>query len=73
MEDLPIARPLPTYRATQTQNKCTQTSMPQAGFKSTISVFERAKAVHALDHAATVIGRFYVIATIKIYYSSNVH
>jgi hypothetical protein len=26
--DQPVARPLPTHRRTQTQNKCTQTSMP---------------------------------------------
>jgi hypothetical protein len=26
--DQPVARPLPTYRTTQTQNKCTQTTMP---------------------------------------------
>jgi hypothetical protein len=30
--------------------------MPQVGFELTISVFERAKTVHALDGAATVIG-----------------
>jgi hypothetical protein len=30
--------------------------MPQMGFELTISVFERAKTVYALDHAATVIG-----------------
>jgi hypothetical protein len=32
------------------------TSMPQVGFEPTIPVFERAKTVHALDRAATVIG-----------------
>jgi hypothetical protein len=32
--------------------------MPRVGFEPTITVFERAKAVHALDPAATVIGRF---------------
>jgi hypothetical protein len=31
--------------------------MPWIGFEPTIPVFERAKAVHALDGAATVIGR----------------
>jgi hypothetical protein len=31
--------------------------MPQAGFELMIPVFERAKTVHALDRAATVIGR----------------
>jgi hypothetical protein len=31
--------------------------MPRVGFESTIPAFERAKTVHALDRAATVIGR----------------
>jgi hypothetical protein len=31
--------------------------MPWVGFEPTIPVFERAKTVHALDRAATVIGR----------------
>jgi hypothetical protein len=30
--------------------------MPLVGFESTIPVSERAKAVHALDRASTVIG-----------------
>jgi hypothetical protein len=30
--------------------------MPRVGFESTIPVFERAKTVHALDGAATLIG-----------------
>jgi hypothetical protein len=30
--------------------------MPRAGFEPTIPAFERAKTVHALDRAATVIG-----------------
>jgi hypothetical protein len=55
--DQPVARPLPTHRTTQTQNKRTQTSMPRVGFEPTIPVFERTKTVHALDRAATVIGR----------------
>jgi hypothetical protein len=46
--DQPIARPLPTHRTTQTQNKRTQTSMPRVVFKLT-------KTVHALDRAAAVI------------------
>jgi hypothetical protein len=54
--DQRIAGPLPTHRTTQTQNKRTQTSMPQVEFEPTIPVFERAKTVHALDRAATVIG-----------------
>jgi hypothetical protein len=54
--DQPVARPLPTHRTTQTQTKRTQTFMPQVGFEPMIPVFERAKTVHALDRAATVIG-----------------
>jgi hypothetical protein len=30
--------------------------MPSVGFEPTIPAFERAKTVHALDRAATVIG-----------------
>jgi hypothetical protein len=48
------------HRAAQTQNKRTQTSMPRVGFETTIQVFERAKKVHALDLAATVIGTLYI-------------
>jgi hypothetical protein len=44
------------HRTTQTQNKRTQTSMPQVGLEPTIPVLERAKTVHALDRAAAVIG-----------------
>jgi hypothetical protein len=54
----PVARPLPTHRTTQTQNKRTQTSMPWVGFAPTIPAFERGKTVHALDRAATVIGSY---------------
>jgi hypothetical protein len=56
MGDQPVARPLPAHRPAQTRNKRTKTSMPQVGFEPTIPVFERAKTVHALDCAATVIG-----------------
>jgi hypothetical protein len=56
--DQPFARPLPTHRTTQTQNKRTETSIPQAGFEPTTPVFEQAKTVHALERAATVIGTF---------------
>jgi hypothetical protein len=55
--DQPVARPLSTYRTTQTQNKCTQTSMPWVGFESTIPGFEWVKTVDALDRAATVNGK----------------
>jgi hypothetical protein len=40
------------------QNKCTQTYMPRVRFEPTIPVFERAKAVHTLYRAATVIGQY---------------
>jgi hypothetical protein len=54
--DKPVARPLPTNRTTQTQNKRTQIPMPRMGFEPTISVFERAKRVHASDRTAAMIG-----------------
>jgi hypothetical protein len=53
--DQPVARPLPAHRTAQTQNKRTQTSIPQVGFELTIPVFGQAKT--ALDRAATVIGQ----------------
>jgi hypothetical protein len=52
--DQPVARPLPAHRTAETQNKHTQTSMPQVGSKPTIPAFERVKTVHASDSAATV-------------------
>jgi hypothetical protein len=55
MGDQPVARPLPIHRTTQTQNKRMQTSVPLGGFESTTPVFERAKTVHSLDSAATLI------------------
>jgi hypothetical protein len=54
--DQPVARPLSIYRTKQTQNNQKQTSMPRKGFEPTNPVFERAKTVHSLDRAATVIG-----------------
>jgi hypothetical protein len=54
--DQPFARPQPTHRATQTENKRTQISLPRVGFQFTIPMFERAKTVHTLDWATTVIG-----------------
>jgi hypothetical protein len=57
MSDQLVARPLPKHRTAQTQNKRThQTSMPEVGFKSTITASERVKIVHALDCSATVTG-----------------
>jgi hypothetical protein len=43
-------------RYLQNNTQCTQTSMPLVAFEPTTPVFERAKTVHALDRAATVIG-----------------
>jgi hypothetical protein len=54
--DQPVARPLQSHRTARTQNRRTQISMFQVGFEPMIPVFERAKAVHALDRAATAIG-----------------
>jgi hypothetical protein len=54
--DQPIASPLSAHRTARTQNKRTQTSIPQAGFERTIPVFERTKTVHVLDRKATAIG-----------------
>jgi hypothetical protein len=31
--------------------------MPRVGFEPTIPVFERAKTVHALDHATTTVNK----------------
>jgi hypothetical protein len=64
--DQPVPRPLPAHRATQTQNKRTQTSMPWVGCSPTIPVFERAKTVHAMNRAATVIGRERSYACLEI-------
>jgi hypothetical protein len=65
MGDQPVARPLPTHRTTQTQNKRTEPSMPRVGFELTTPVFVRAKTVHALDCAATVVG-FYLNSISKV-------
>jgi hypothetical protein len=56
MGDQPVARPLPTRRTAQTQNKSRQTTIPLVGFEPTTPVFERAKMFHALDRAHFVIG-----------------
>jgi hypothetical protein len=48
-----------SYRAAQTQKKRTETTMPQVRFKPTISPFVRAKTVHVLNRAATMIGTSY--------------
>jgi hypothetical protein len=46
--DQPVARPLPAHSTAQTQNKHTQSSMPQVRFEPKIPVFERVKIIHAL-------------------------
>jgi hypothetical protein len=56
--DQPVVRQLPAHRTEQTQNKRTQTSMPQVEFEPTSPVFERMKTVHALGGAPTVIGTY---------------
>jgi hypothetical protein len=45
-----------THRKTQTQNKRTQTSMPEVGFEPTAPIYEQEKTAHSLDRVATVIG-----------------
>jgi hypothetical protein len=48
--------------------------MPLAGFEPTIPVIERAKTVHALDCAATVIGTFCkYLQNVKFRYFSRIH
>jgi hypothetical protein len=51
---------------TQTQNKHKQTSMLRVGFEPTIPAFERAKTVHGLDRAATVIGVRHINYVLKL-------
>jgi hypothetical protein len=38
--------------------------MPQVGFEPMIPVLERAKTVHALDRAATVIGNIHLLLNV---------
>jgi hypothetical protein len=65
--DQPVARPLPTHRTTQTQNKRTQTSMPRVGFEPTIPASKRATTVHALDRGANVTGQHLYTAQAIVY------
>jgi hypothetical protein len=58
--DQPVARPLPTPRTAQTQNKRTQTSTPRVGLEATTPMFELTNTVHALDRAAIVIGESFL-------------
>jgi hypothetical protein len=52
-----------------------QISMPRVGFKPTIQVFERAKMVHTLDRATTVIGAksVWVYINIKFLNKHSIH
>jgi hypothetical protein len=66
--DQAVTRPLSAQRTAQTQNKCTQTPMLQVRIELTVPVFGRAKTVHALDRAATVVEQpilCYVISTCR--------
>jgi hypothetical protein len=47
------------------QNKRTQISIPHVGFEPTIPAIERAKAVDALDRAATVLGERKNMGTLR--------
>jgi hypothetical protein len=53
--DQPDARPLPAQN--NTENKSKQIFIPRMGFEPTIPVLEGTKTFHALDRAATAIGR----------------
>jgi hypothetical protein len=44
--------------------------MRQVGFEPTIPVFERAKTVHALNRATTVIGLLEFVERIQFWYAS---
>jgi hypothetical protein len=61
-----VARPLPAHRTAQTQNKCTQTSMPEVGFEPTVPVFEWVKTFHALEHVAIVISTDHCLVVAKV-------
>jgi hypothetical protein len=41
--------------------------MPRVGFEPTIPAFERAKTFHALERAATVIGKYIIKSLISVY------
>jgi hypothetical protein len=54
--DQSVARPIYARRTAKTQNKKTQASMPLVRLQATTAAFKRAKIVHALDLAVTLIG-----------------
>jgi hypothetical protein len=45
--------------------------MPRVGFEATTPVFEREKAVHALDLVATVIGPVWLFALVTVSYRTR--
>jgi hypothetical protein len=57
----PVPWLLPAHRTAQTQSEHKQISMVQIGFEPTIPMFERAKTVHALYSAVTVMGHYLFI------------
>jgi hypothetical protein len=61
--DQPVARQVPTYRTTRTQNNSKETSTSWVGFGLTVPAFERVKTVHALNSVATVIDRRHILFT----------
>jgi hypothetical protein len=60
MGDQPVARPLPLQGTTKAQNKRIHTHPRLECDSNPRPVFERAKTVHALDRAATVIGSHFI-------------
>jgi hypothetical protein len=71
--DQSVTRPLTTHTRTQTQNKRTQTSISRVRFERTIPVIERAKTVHALHRASTVVDMqvYYQQQILKLRWSQN--
>jgi hypothetical protein len=49
--DQPVARPIPTHRATETQNKHTQTSMPRVGFDPSVRASEDGLCLRPRGHS----------------------
>jgi hypothetical protein len=54
--DQPLARPLPTHKTAQPQNKRIKTETPRMRFESTILALEWENTVRAPDRAATMTG-----------------
>jgi hypothetical protein len=71
MRDQSVTRPLPTQRTTLTQNKRKETSMPLLEFENTIPIFQRAKTVHAVDSADTVIDNYSIRSAVPYFCEHN--